>query len=57
VKVLEVEVTGSDGVIRISQPSAFNQNGYDEIILSAEQIDLFVSMIKNAIPDAMALKE
>lgn len=51
-KILEVEVTGEDGTIEISQPSAFNENGKDSIFITIEQLDLFIAMLRNAKEEA-----
>lgn len=51
-KVLEVEVTGSSGIIHISQPDATNETGYAEIIITTDQLELFRSMLEDAAREA-----
>lgn len=51
-KVLEVEVTGKDGVIHISQPDVTNETGYAEVIITTDQLELFRSMLEDAAREA-----
>ena len=50
-KVLEVEVTGKDGVIHISQPDVYSDE-YDEVCITTDQLELFRSMLEEAAREA-----
>jgi hypothetical protein len=56
-KVLEIEVTGSNGVIHISQPDIYSETGYAEVIITTGQLELFRSMLEEAAQDAIAKEE
>ena len=51
-KVLEVEVTGAKGIIHIIQPNDYNETGFAEVAITADQLELFKSMLDDAAREA-----